>query len=211
MSITIVVIDEQALFRSAVIQVLSSDLEFTVIGECSSGPNCLSLIKSLKPDIVIIETNNKSKIGLQYLKDIYKLENKPRCIVLTFSTSFDDLLEALRAGADGYILKNVEPDELCKKIKQVNCGVTVIDESLKNAIIYETISTYGEALLTEREKDVLECLESGLNNKKIAIFLGVCETTVKKHIQNLFTKLKLSSRLQVAVWAYKNKLSIEKE
>ena len=206
---TIIIIDDHALFRKGVSQMISTDSEFMVVGEAASGEEGLLLVEKLKPDLLLIDLNMKGMNGLQVLTYIKEKKLDSRCIVLTVSDAEDDLLEALRAGADGYLLKDMEPEDLCSNLKKAMTGVTVLHESLteilKNALIHPTLSRSEEVSLTEREREILECLAKGLNNKTIARALGISDTTVKVHIKHLLSKLKLTSRLEAAVWAHNKK------
>lgn len=206
---TVIIIDDHALFRRGVRQMISTDNAFMVIGEAASGEEGLLLVENLKPDLVLIDLNMKGMNGLQTLTQIKEKTPESRCMVLTVSDAEDDLLEALRAGADGYLLKDMEPEDLCSSLKKTMSGVTVLHESLteilKNALIHPTLSRSEEVSLTEREREILECLAKGLNNKTIARALGISDTTVKVHIKHLLSKLKLTSRLEAAVWAHTKK------
>lgn len=206
--IRVLVIDDHALFRKGVSQIISADPDFEIVGEAASGLEGLEKVQALKPDLALIDLNMKGMSGLETLAHIKEAKLEVRCIVLTVSDAEDDLLEALRAGADGYLLKDMEPEELCANLKKAMSGVTVLQESLteilKNALIHPNLSkTEDEVSLTEREREILECLTQGLNNKTIARHLGISDTTVKVHIKHLLSKLKLTSRLEAAVWAHK--------
>jgi two-component system, NarL family, nitrate/nitrite response regulator NarL len=207
---TVIIIDDHALFRKGVNQMIATEGDFLVIGEAASGADGLLLVEQLKPDLVLIDLNMKGMNGLQTLAQIKEKKLESRCIVLTVSDAEDDLLEALRAGADGYLLKDMEPEDLCSNLRKAMSGVTVLHESLteilKNALIHPTLSRSEEEVsLTEREREILECLAKGLNNKTIARALGISDTTVKVHIKHLLSKLKLTSRLEAAVWAHRKK------
>lgn len=207
---TVIIIDDHALFRRGVSQMISADPEFCVIGEAASGAEGVLLVEQLAPDIVLIDLNMRGMNGLETLAYIKEAKLNSRCIVLTVSDAEVDLLEALRAGADGYLLKDMEPEDLCENLKKAMSGVTVLHESLteilKNALIHPTLNRSDDEIsLTEREREILECLANGLNNKTIARSLGISDTTVKVHIKHLLSKLKLTSRLEAAVWAHKKK------
>ena len=207
---TVIIIDDHALFRRGVSQMISADAEFSVIGEAASGAEGMVLVAELKPDIVLIDLNMKGMNGIQTLTQIKEEKLESKCIMLTVSDAEVDLLEALRAGADGYLLKDMEPEDLCSSLKKAMSGVTVLHESLteilKNALIHPTLNKSSEDVsLTEREREILECLANGLNNKTIARELGISDTTVKVHIKHLLSKLKLTSRLEAAVWAHRKK------
>ncbi|MFA6040716.1 MAG: response regulator, partial [Methylophilus sp.] len=155
---TVILIDDHTLFRRGVSQMISADAEFLVLGEAASGAEGLSLVKELKPDLVLIDLNMKGMNGIETLTHIKEAGLESKCIVLTVSDAEDDLLEALRSGADGYLLKDMEPEDLCANLKKAMVGVTVLHESLteilKNALIHPTLTkTEGEVSLTEREKE----------------------------------------------------------
>ncbi|WP_019880631.1 MULTISPECIES: two-component system response regulator NarL [unclassified Methylophilus] len=211
MATTVVIIDDHALFRKGVMQMISSDPEFDVIGEAASGLQGLSLVEQLKPGLALIDLNMKVMNGIETLTRIKEAKLDTKCIVLTVSDAEDDLLEALRAGADGYLLKDMEPEDLCASLKKAMSGITVLHESLtdilKNALVNPTLNKQDDDVsLTEREREILECLARGLNNKTIARHLGISDTTVKVHIKHLLSKLKLTSRLEAAVWAHTKKV-----
>lgn len=203
-------IDDHALFRKGVGQIIGDDPSFEVVGEASSGAEGLELAQTLTPDLVLIDLNMKGLNGIETLKRFKQGELKAKFVVLTVSDAEDDLLEALRAGADGYLLKDMDPEDLCANLKKVAEGMTVIQDSLteilKQALIDPKLNRKDEEVsLTEREHEILQCLANGLNNKTIARNLGISDTTVKVHIKHLLSKLKLTSRLEAAVWAHKQK------
>lgn len=203
-------IDDHALFRKGVGQIIGDDPSFKVVGEASSGAEGLELAQGLTPDLVLIDLNMKGLNGIETLKRFKQGELKAKFVVLTVSDAEDDLLEALRAGADGYLLKDMDPEDLCANLKKVAEGMTVIQDSLteilKQALIDPKLNRKDEEIsLTEREHEILQCLANGLNNKTIARNLGISDTTVKVHIKHLLSKLKLTSRLEAAVWAHKQK------
>lgn len=209
-TLKVLLIDDHALFRKGVRQMISSDPDFEVVGEASSGLEGLQLAEELLPDLVLIDLNMKGMNGLETLRRFKETALQARYIVLTVSDAPDDLLEALRAGADGYLLKDMEPEDLCANLKKASTGVTVLQESLteilKNALLDPSQQqASSDAALTLREHEILECLANGMNNKTIGRHLGISDTTVKVHIKNLLRKLNLTSRLQAAVWVHQHK------
>lgn len=209
-TIKVMLIDDHALFRKGVGQMISADPNFEVVGEAASGQEGLDLAQQILPDMVLIDLNMKGMNGLETLRRFKATALDARYIVLTVSDAEDDLLEALRAGADGYLLKDMEPEDLCANLLKASTGVTVLQDSLtevlKNALLEPTVrKTTSDAALTEREHEILECLAAGMNNKTIARKLGISDTTVKVHIKNLLRKLNLTSRLEAAVWKHQNK------
>lgn len=206
----VMLIDDHALFRKGVGQMISADPHFEVVGEAASGQEGLNLAEQLRPDMVLIDLNMKGMNGLETLRRFKATDLNAIYVVLTVSDAEDDLLEALRAGADGYLLKDMEPEDLCSSLLKATTGVTVLQESLtevlKNALLEPTVhKTTTDAALTEREHEILECLADGMNNKTIARKLGISDTTVKVHIKNLLRKLNLTSRLEAAVWKHQHK------
>lgn len=206
----IFLIDDHALFRKGVGQIINADAEFKVVGEASSGQEGLDLAIPLRPDLVLIDLNMKGMNGLETLRQFKMTDLSAKYVVLTVSDAEDDLLEALRSGADGYLLKDMEPEDLCANLKKIAGGMTVVQDSLtdilKQALIDPKLMRKDhDASLTDREHEILQCLANGLNNKTIARDLGISVTTVKVHIKHLLCKLNLTSRLEAAVWAHTNK------
>ena len=203
-------IDDHALFRKGVGQIINADASFELLGEASSGQEGLDLAVTLVPDLVLIDLNMKGLNGIETLRRFKETSLKAKYVVLTVSDAEEDLLESLRSGADGYLLKDMDPEDLCTNLKKIANGMTVIQDSLteilKQALIDPKLSRKDEEIsLTEREREILQCLATGLNNKTIARKLGISDTTVKVHIKHMLSKLKLTSRLEAAVWAHKQK------
>jgi two-component system nitrate/nitrite response regulator NarL len=208
--IKIVLIDDHPLFRKGVRQMISDNPAFTVVGEAASGLEGLEIAQALRPDMVLIDINMKGLSGLETLRRFKATDLKARYIILTVSNSEDNLIEALRVGADGYLLKDMEPEDLCANLLKAWGGVTVLQDTLtevlKSALLSPmSVGSAREASLTTREREVLECLADGLNNKMIARKFGISDTTVKVHVKNVLRKLNLTSRLEAAVWKHKSK------
>jgi len=208
--IKVVLIDDHPLFRKGVRQMISQDPNFRVVGEAASGQQGLELALALNPDIVLIDINMKGMNGIDTLRRLKATDLHSRYIILTVSNSEDDLIEALRAGADGYLLKDMEPEDLCTNLLKAWNGATVLQDTLaevlKSALLSPMgVGSTGEELLTPREREILQCLSEGLNNKTIARKLGITDATVKVHVKNVLRKLKLASRLEAAVWKHRSK------
>jgi two-component system nitrate/nitrite response regulator NarL len=189
---------------------ISHDPRFKVVGEAASGQQGLELARALNPDIVLIDINMKGMSGIDTLRRLKAMELTARCIILTVSDSEEDLIEALRAGADGYLLKDMEPEDLCTNLYKAWNGATVLQDTLTEVLRSALLSPMDvgntrEELLTTREREILECLADGLNNKTIARNLGISDATVKVHVKNVLRKLNLTSRLEAAVWKHKSK------
>ncbi len=203
---TVIIIDDHPLFRKGVSQLIALNDELHLIGEASSGEEGLELAKALEPDLILLDLNMKGMNGIETLRALREADLAARILILTVSDAADDLVAAIRAGADGYLLKDMEPEELLDRIVEAQRGRIVISESL-NGLLARSLRNEAQAAerslahLTEREKDILGCLASGLSNKLIARDLSIAEGTVKVHIKNLLKKLKFRSRLEAAVWA----------
>jgi two-component system nitrate/nitrite response regulator NarL len=207
--IRVVLVDDHPLFRKGVRQMISDHPDFVVVGEAASGMDGLRMAEELRPDMVLIDLNMKGMSGLETLRRLKATGISARCIILTVSNAEDDLLEALRAGADGYLLKDMEPEELCAHLLKAWEGGTVLQDTLtevlKNALLSPAGSGHArEESLTAREREVLNCLAEGFNNKTIARKFGISDTTVKVHVKNVLRKLNLTSRLEAAVWKHRS-------
>lgn len=208
---TILIIDDHPLFRKGVAQLVESVDDFRLLGEAASGAEGLAMVQSLKPDLVLLDLNMKEMDGIDTLEQIKKLEHDPLVIMLTVSNAEDDLVNALRMGADGYLLKDMEPEKLMAKLAQAAKGQVVLDETLTgllaNALRNENSTPDANRVnLTDREREILTLIASGMSNKLIARKLGISDGTVKVHVKHLLRKLNLNSRLEAAVWAHENGL-----
>ncbi len=203
---SVLIIDDHPLFRKGVSQLLALNDELHLIGEASSGEEGLEMAKGLEPDLILLDLNMKGMNGIETLRALREADLAARILILTVSDAADDLVAAIRAGADGYLLKDMEPEELLERIVEAQRGRIVISESL-NGLLARSLRDEAQAAertlapLTERERDILGCLANGLSNKLIARDLNIAEGTVKVHIKNLLKKLKFRSRLEAAVWA----------
>jgi two-component system, NarL family, nitrate/nitrite response regulator NarL len=145
----------------------------------------------------------KGMSGIATLQGIKKANPRTCCIMLTVSDDERDVLQAMRAGADGYLLKDLEPEDLCSRLKLAARGSVVLESRIAAVLTRASAgtTTADEAELTERENQILGSLALGHSNKEIARQLGISDATVKVHIKNLLRKLNLKSRLEAAVWA----------
>lgn len=201
----VLLIDDHALVRKGIQELLQSR-GVQVVASVSSGEEGLRRARDLAFDIVLLDIQMKGMNGIETLRALREADLAARILILTVSDAADDLVAAIRAGADGYLLKDMEPEELLDRIVEAQRGRIVISESL-NGLLARSLRNEAQAAerslahLTEREKDILGCLASGLSNKLIARDLNIAEGTVKVHIKNLLKKLKFRSRLEAAVWA----------
>ena len=202
----ILVIDDHPLFRKGVTQLIAMAPHLELVGEASNGEQGVALAKRLDPDLILLDLHMAGMGGIDTLKAIRDAGLDCRVVILTVSDNADDLVAAIRTGADGYLIKDMEPEDLLSAIDQALSGRTVIGERLNGmlarAIREEaTAKQRDSATLTEREQQILQGLAHGLSNKLIARDLSIAEATVKVHVKNLLKKLGFRSRLEAAVWA----------
>ncbi len=210
---TVLVIDDHPLFRKGVLELLSSTTHLRPVGEAENGDEGIARALALDPDLILLDLNMKGgKDGIATLQHMRAQGIESRIIILTVSDDSHDLISAIRAGADGYLLKDTEPEDMLRHLEEALFGKTVISDGLTTllaaALRQETLMrSPNPAELTEREQTILRYLAQGLSNKLIARELDIMESTVKVHIRNLLKKLKFHSRLEAAVWAVSNGLS----
>jgi two-component system, NarL family, nitrate/nitrite response regulator NarL len=203
---TLLVIDDHPLFRKGVAQLLALDPQLRLVGDTSTGAEGVELAKRLAPDLILLDLNMKEMNGIDTLRALRAAGVESRVVMLTVSDNPEDIVAAIRSGADGYLLKDMEPEELLVRIRDALFGRMVMSERLTGllaqAIRDENLSANRHASqLTPRERDILACMASGLPNKLIGRQLDITEGTVKVHVKNLLKKLNFRSRVEAAVWA----------
>jgi two-component system nitrate/nitrite response regulator NarL len=207
MAIRILLVDDHSLFRSGIKLLLQRNPEFEVIGEASDGLEGVKRAKQLKPDVVLLDLNMPGISGLEALQLIIEDLPDTAVLMLTVSEEAEDLTTALKSGARGYLIKNIEADYLIQSIKRAAAGEAVISEAMIGKLVMQFRSSSHEnsspekERLTPRERETMVCLARGESNKEIARTLNVAESTVKIHVQNILKKLSLTSRVQIAVYA----------
>lgn len=206
--ISVLLIDDHALFRSGVRTLLQRYPEFSIVGEAADGVEGLKRARQTQPDVVLLDLNMPGISGLETLQLMQQDCPHAAVLMLTVSEDAEDLGSALQNGARGYLIKNIDADYLIRAIQRAAAGEAVVAESMTSKLItqLQNIGQRNEVRselekLTPREKDILACLSRGESNKIIARTLNVADSTVKIHIQNILKKLNLSSRVQAAVFA----------
>jgi len=203
---TILIVDDHPLFRKGVIQLIQAAPEFRFVGEAPSGKEGIALAQRLQPDMILLDLNMKDMNGVEVLKTLKDEGLDSRIIMLTVSDQAEDLMAALQAGADGYLLKDMEPEDLMQQLAEAARGKITISERLTQLLV-TSLREKGrptpltDAGLTEQENRILEHLIDGKSNKLIAKDMGITEGTVKVHVKHLLKKLNLRSRVEAAVWA----------
>lgn len=195
----LVVVDDHALFRRGLVGLLAEFPGFEVVGQAGDGQQALSLIDQTRPDVVLLDLNMPVLDGIATLRQLKERRLPSRVLMLTISTDDADLLDAIRAGADGYLLKNTEPEDLRKAILRVAEGEGALSPEV-TAPVLRALSHLNEhelaPLLSERELEVLACLSDGQTTQQMAARLFISENTVKTHIRHIFEKLEVSNRAE---------------
>jgi len=203
---TILIVDDHPLFRKGVIQLIQAAPEFRFVGEAASGREGIVLARRLQPDMILLDLNMKDMNGVEVLKTLKDDGLDSRIIMLTVSDQAEDLMAALQAGADGYLLKDMEPEDLMQQLGEAARGKITISDRLTQLLVTSLRdkarpTSLSEAGLTEQETRILDHLVDGKSNKLIAKDMGITEGTVKVHVKHLLKKLNLRSRVEAAVWA----------
>lgn len=198
--IRIVVVDDHVLFRRGLIALLSNMEGIQVIGEASNGRLGLDVIAQTKPDLVLLDVNMPVMDGVATVKALRANENSCRIVMLTISEQHRDLIGAIQAGADGYLLKNVEPEELRNALSLVMRDKSVISPEVTRQVFKVVGSSLDSSAvapsLTSRELDVLRCLVKGNTTTQISESLYISNNTVKTHVRKILGKLKASNRTE---------------
>ena len=204
---TILAIDDHPLFRKGVADLIAMDDSLALVGEAANGQDGLARAKALNPELILLDINMKGMSGLETLKAIKQADVDSLILMLTVSDSEEDVLTALRIGADGYLLKDMEPEDILDSIRRALQGTMVISDNLTQLLAKALREEEGlnadraAAALTSREQEILEHISNGMSNKRIAQALSISEGTVKVHVKHLLKKLNLHSRTEAAVWA----------
>lgn len=210
--VRVLVIDDHPLFRRGVCQLLALEHCFSIVGEASDGQEGIELALALDPDLILLDLNMKGLNGIDTLRAMREADISARIIILTVSNAAEDLVSAIRAGSDGYLLKDADPNDILQQLRNAMEGQEAISPELigllTSALRHDNLAENRiQANLTEREYGILKCLAAGKSNKLIARELDITEGTVKVHIRNLLKKLKFRSRVEAAVWAVSHQIT----
>ncbi len=211
-AVRLMVVDDHTLFRRGLVALLASDSSLAVVGEASDAGEAVRKAATLQPDVILLDNHLPGATGIQALPGLKDAAPNARVILLTVSEDAEDLQAALRAGAQGYLLKTIEGDLLAQAIHRAMMGEAVVSPEMTGKLVtaFRAASAPAPAkppppdplgMLSARELQVLEQIALGASNKEIARTLDIAETTVKIHVQHILRKLNLSSRVQAAVFA----------
>ena len=210
--IRLVVVDDHNLFREGLIAIIRSTSDIDVVGQAGSVKEAVDMVLDLRPDIVLMDFGLPDGSGAEAARAILKEYPECKVIFLTMSEEDDDLFDAIRSGARGYLLKSLQPTKLISTLRSVQDGESAISRSMTLRLMEELSRTKKneypvEITLTHREIDVLRAIAAGLSNHDIANHLFITENTVKYHVHSILDKLKLSSRKEAAAFAREHGLT----
>ncbi|MFG1796883.1 response regulator [Nocardia sp. NPDC049149] len=209
--IRVVVVDDEPLARSALTLILGGDPELELVGEAADGAEAIAVVRAQAPDIVLMDIRMPVRDGLDATRELLDRADPPRVVVLTTFNADEMVLQALRIGAHGFLLKDTPPAEIVAAVKQVAAGRPMLSPSVTAQLISvataapsredEARARANEALdtLTERERDIADAIARGLSNSDIAKELHLSVATVKSHITRLLLKLDAENRVQIAI------------
>jgi len=207
--VRVLLVDDHALFRNGVRALLSRHTEVEVVGDAGDALEGVKRAAELRPDVVLLDLRMPEHSGIEVLRELRKRRLAMPIAMLTTSRDEKDVIDSLQNRAQGYLLKDMEPEQLLDRVRASLAGETVIGPALAarlaGALRQEAQDSAGGAkrdlgLLTDREQQVLRCLADGQSNKRIARSLSITEGTVKVHVKNLLKKLSFRSRVEAAVW-----------
>ena len=200
----VLIVDDHPLFRRGLVQLLQVIPAFHLVGEAAGGAEGLALARELRPDLILLDLNMRDVSGLDVLRGLRAARVEARVVMVTVSDSGEDVVAALRGGVDGYLLKDMEPEDIIKDIHKILRHELVISPSLA-PILAQAMRKPAKSAdnfdLTEREQQVLQMIAEGLSNKMIGNKLGIAESTVKVHVKHILGKVGLRTRVEAAVWA----------
>jgi two-component system NarL family response regulator len=213
--IRVLIVDDHALFRRGLMLVLESEDGIDVVGEADDGEDAIAKAEELAPDVVLMDVRMPKVSGIEATRRLAEAMPTTRIIMLTVSDEEEDLYEAIKAGATGYLLKEISIEEVADAVRAVMQGQTLISPSMASKLIAEFTNLAKRASdrqqvpaprLTDRELDVLRLVAQGITNREIADQLFIAENTVKNHVRNILEKLHLHSRMEAVLYAVREKL-----
>ena len=215
MSVRVLLVDDQALIRAGFRMILEAEEDIEVVGEAGDGIEAIAEARRLEPDVVLMDVRMPRRSGIEAAGQIKEALPHAKILMLTISDEEADLYDAIKAGASGYLLKEIPIEEVADAIRSVWAGQSRISPSMASKLLTE-FAAMSKATderpqmpapkLTDREMEVLKLVAQGLNNRDIAKELFISENTVKNHIRNILEKLHLHSRMEAVVYAVREKI-----
>jgi DNA-binding NarL/FixJ family response regulator len=214
-NLRVLVVDDHALFRRGLQMVLEQEPDIDLVGEASDGAEAVEKAQELMPDVILMDVRMPKRSGIEATTQIKDLLPHVKILMLTISDEEADLYEAIKAGASGYLLKEIPIEEVADAIRSVWAGQSRISPSMASKLLNEFAAMTKASgdkpevpspRLTDREMEVLKLVAKGMNNRDIAKELYISENTVKNHIRNILEKLHLHSRMEAVVYAVREKM-----
>ncbi len=214
-AIRVLIVDDHALFRRGLQMVLEGEADIDVVGEASDGHEAIERAEATTPDVVLMDVRMPKRSGIEATRTIKDTLPSTKILMLTISDEEADLYEAIKAGASGYLLKEISIEEVATAVRQVQAGQSLISPSMASKLLNEFAAMVKRRdertqvpgpRLTERELEVLKLVAKGMNNRDIGSELFISENTVKNHVRNILEKLHLHSRMEAVVYAVREKL-----
>lgn len=199
--IRILLADDHQLVRAGLVQLLGSVDDFDVVGAAANGNEAVELARETKPDVVLMDLSMPDRDGLDATRRLRVELPNAQVVVLTSFSDQRRIVEAVDAGALGYVLKDAEPEEIVRAVRAAARGESPLDPRVARSLLEVRRAGSHEVALTPREREVLECIAEGLPNKHIARRLGIAEKTVKTHLTSVFQRIGVTDRTQAALWA----------
>ncbi|MGC5035934.1 MULTISPECIES: response regulator [unclassified Streptomyces] len=206
-AIKVLLVDDHQVVRRGLRTFLEVQDDIEVVGEAADGAEGVDRAEELRPDVILMDVKMPGMDGVDALRRLRELDNPARVLVVTSFTEQRTVVPALRAGAAGYVYKDVDPDALAGAIRSVHAGHILLQPEVAGALLSQEESNSGSGRggsLTEREREVLGLIADGRSNREIARALVLSEKTVKTHVSNILMKLDLADRTQAALWAVRH-------
>ena len=207
--IRVLLVDDDALVRAGLRMILSSSEEMEVVGEAADGADAVAAVQRHRPDVVLMDIRMPGTDGITATAALRRMADPPHVIVLTTFQADEHVMSALRAGADGFLLKDTPPTEIVNAVRLVAAGEAMVSPSVTRTLLSHLgndervdrrrLAAERLATLTEREQEVAMAVGAGASNAEIAASLYMSEATVKAHVSRLLTKLDVTNRVQVAI------------
>jgi DNA-binding NarL/FixJ family response regulator len=199
--IRVLIVDDHHVVRQGLEQLLATALDIDVVGTATNGLEAVEAVGALRPDVVLMDLSMPELDGVEATRRIAAQYPLSRVLVLTSFSEQSRILDAISAGADGYLLKHSEPDEITAAVRAVHAGDAPLDPKAARAVLDAGRMMRETVALSEREREVLLLVRDGLANKQIARRLGITERTVKAHLTKVFQRIDVTGRTQAAIWA----------
>ena len=207
--IRVLLVDDHDVVRRGLTALLEGAAGFAVVGAAADGTEALDLVAEHQPDVVLMDLSMPGMDGIEATRRVTSDRPEVRVVVLTSFSDRERILDALDAGAVGYLLKDADPDELLRGVQAAARGESPLAPKAARAVLAARAETRPAAELTAREQEVLDLLAEGLANKQIARRLGIAEKTVKAHLTSVFQRIGVTDRTQAALWAQRQRSSGE--